>query len=92
MVLQEEIEEVQNRAARFVMSNYCFETGSMTGILKNLRWMSFKKRTRDSGLILLYKGLKRAASILTDDLIPPIMSYRKRHSMAFQIPTARNDI
>ena len=34
MALQEEIEKVQNRAARFVTNNYCFEIGSMTGILK----------------------------------------------------------
>ena len=32
MVLQQEFEKVQNRAARFVTSNYCFETGNMTGI------------------------------------------------------------
>ena len=31
--LQEELEKVQNRAARFVTGNYAFETGSMTGIL-----------------------------------------------------------
>ena len=30
VVLQEEIENVWNRTARFVISNYCFETGSMT--------------------------------------------------------------
>ena len=34
MVLQQEVEKVQNRAARFVTSNYSFETGSMTGILE----------------------------------------------------------
>ena len=34
MVLQQEIEKVQNRAARLVTSNYCFETGSMTGKAK----------------------------------------------------------
>ena len=34
MVLQQEIEKVQNRDARFVTRNYCFETGSMTGILE----------------------------------------------------------
>ena len=37
VVLQEEIEKVQNRAARLVTSNYCFETGSMTGILEKIR-------------------------------------------------------
>ena len=34
MVLQQKIEKVQNRAARFVSCNCCFETVSMTGILK----------------------------------------------------------
>ena len=92
MVLQEEIEKVQNRAARFVTSNYCFKPGSMTGILKNLRWESLKKRRRDSRLILLYNCLKGAAGIPTDDLIPPIRSCRNHHSLAFQIHTARIDI
>ena len=70
VVLQHEIEKVQTRAARFVTSNYCFETGSMTGILEKLKWEPLKKRRRDSRLILLYKGLKGAASIPTDDLTP----------------------
>ena len=38
--LQNEIEKVQNRAARFVTGNYNFETGSMTGILEHLKWES----------------------------------------------------
>ena len=42
----------------------------MTGILEHLKWESLKKRSRDSRLILLYKGLKDKASIPTDDLIP----------------------
>ena len=33
VVLQEELESVQKRAARFVTGNYNYETGSMTGIL-----------------------------------------------------------
>ena len=36
--LQNELEEVQYRAARFVAGNYNFETGSMTAILENLKW------------------------------------------------------
>ena len=92
MVLQEEIENIQNRAARFVTSNYCFETGSMTGILQKLRWESLKKRKRDNRLVLLYKGVKGAASIPTDDLITPIRPCRNHHSLNFQTPTARTDI
>ena len=38
-------------------SNYCFETGSKTGILEELKWESLKKRRRGS------RDLKGAASI-----------------------------
>ena len=70
VVLQEELESVQKRAARFVAGNYNYETGSMTGILVQLKWKSLKKRRKDNRLILLYKGLKGKASVPTDDLIP----------------------
>ena len=56
--LQEELEKVQNRAERFVTRNYVYETGSMTGILGQLKWESRMKRIKDIRLILLYKGLK----------------------------------
>ena len=56
--LQNELEKVQNRAARFVTGNHNFDTGSMTGILEHLKWEPLKKRRGDSRLILLYKGLK----------------------------------
>ena len=36
--LQEELEKVQIRAASFVTRNYVYETGSMTGILGQLKW------------------------------------------------------
>ena len=87
--LQEELEKVQNRAARFVTRNYVYETGSMTGILGQLKWESLKKRGR---LILLYKGLKGKARIPTDDLIPKTRRGRNQHSLAFQIPSASNDV
>ena len=50
--------KVQNRAATFVISNYCFETGSTTWILENLKWEPFKKRRRDSRLILFIQRSK----------------------------------
>ena len=69
--LQDELEKVQN---------FC-ETRSMTGILRQLKWLSLKKRRKDNGLIFLYKGLKGKARIPTDDFIPK----------AFQIPSASKD-
>ena len=52
--LQEEVEKVQNRAARFVTRNYVYETGSMTGILGQLKWESLKKRKNDNIIIYSY--------------------------------------
>ena len=54
--LQEELEKVQNRAARFVTRNCVYETGSMTGMLGQLIWESLRKGRTDNRLILLYKG------------------------------------
>ena len=44
--------------------NYVYETGSMTGILGQLKWEFLKKRRKDNRLILLYEGLKGKAKIL----------------------------
>ena len=41
---------------------------------------------------MLYKGLKGAASIPTNDLVPPIRHIRTHHSLAFQTPLAETDI
>ena len=47
-ILQDELQKVQKRAARFVTGNYTYETGSMTGILEQLKWESLKKRRKGS--------------------------------------------
>ena len=73
-------------------SNYNYETGSMTGILVQLKWESLKKRRKDNRLILLYKGLKGKASVPTNDLIPKTRRCRNQHSMAFQTPIANTDV
>ena len=86
--LNDELENVQKRAARFVTRNYSYETGSMTGILEELKWKTLQKRRKDNRLILLYKNLKCKARIPTDDLIP---KNRNQHSLVFQIPTASKD-
>ena len=91
-MLQEELEKVKNRVARFVTRIYVYETGSMTGILGQLKWESLKKRRKDNRLILLYKGLKGKARIPTDDLIPKTRRGRNQQSLAFQIPSVSKDV
>ena len=71
---------------------YNYETGNMTGILWQLKWESFKKRRKDSRLIMLYKGLNGKASIPTDDLDPKTRRGRNQHSKAFQTPIANTDV
>ena len=85
--LQEELEKVQNRAARFVTGNYVFETGSMTGILGQLKWESLKKRRKDSRLILLCKGLKGKARIPTDSIQIQILCRDSHPLCRSKIPT-----
>ena len=92
VALQEELKSVQKRAARFVIGNFKYETGRMTGILGQLKWESLKKRRKGNRLILLYKGLKGKASIPTDDLIPKTRRGRNQHSKAFKIPIANTDV
>ena len=86
--LNDELENVQKRAARLVTSNCSYEIGSMTGIIEELKWETLKKRRKDNRLILMYKGLKGKARIPTDDLIPKNRHCRNQHSMVFQIPSA----
>ena len=57
ILLQDEIGRPQKRAARFVTGNYMYETGSMIGILKKIKWESLKKRGKDNRRIRFYKGL-----------------------------------
>ena len=67
---QDELEKIQNPVARLVTGNYNYESGSIAGILKHLKWESLKKQRTDNRLILLYKGLKGNDSIPTDDQSP----------------------
>ena len=92
VVLQEELESVQKRAARFVTGNYNYETGSMTSILGQLKWESLKKKRQYNRFILLHKGLKDKSSVPTHDLIPKHRRCRNQHSMAFQTPIASTDV
>ena len=83
--LNGELENVQKPAARFVSRNYSRETGSMTGILEELKWETRQKMRKDNRLILLYKCLIGKARIPID-LIHKNRRCRIQHSMAFQNP------
>ena len=58
VVLQEELESVQKRAARFVAGNYNYETGSKTGILGQLKWNPSRKEGKTIDLYCYIKVLQ----------------------------------
>ena len=89
--LNGELKNLQKRAARFVTRNYSRETGSMTGILEELKWETLQKRRKDNRFILLYKGRKGKARLPIVDLIPQNRRCRNPHSIAFQISSASKD-
>ena len=89
--LKDDLERVQNRSARFVVGNYCYDEGSMTGILKQLGWRSLGARRRDTRLLLFYKGQKGKANLPIENLVTPIRRSKHHHSMHFHIPYARTD-
>ena len=72
--------------------NNNYETGSITGILGQLKWESFK--TMDSHYYIIYLVYERRGktSIPTDDLIPKNRCSRNQLSMAFQTPIFSTDI
>ena len=59
--LIDDLEKVQKRTARFVTRNYTYEKGSMTGILKKLKWESLQKRRKDNRIISVrsFTGMDR---------------------------------
>ena len=68
------------------------EKNQITGILEKLKGESLKKEGEAEDWFFCTKGLKGAASIPTDDLIPPIRPSRNCHSLTFQNSAASTDI
>ena len=102
--IQGELEKVQNRAARFIATNYAFEEGSMIGVFDQLKWEFLKKKKKKKKKKEKRKKKKKKKKkkkqedgcytkciISTDDLIRKIRlcgNNHSNHSMAFQIPSA----
>ena len=90
--LQDKLENVQRRSARFITSNYTdYEPGSMTAILKQLELPSLKERRKQSRLILLHKGIHNHANIPTEHLKSPSRRTKNMHQHHFLRIPANTD-
>jgi exonuclease III len=90
-ILQEKLEAVQKRAARFVNSNYNFDPGSMTKILADSNLEPLKERRRQNRLILFYKGINSKANLPLGELVKPLRYTRHMHELTFKQIYASTD-
>ena len=77
--LNEKLESVQKRSARFIFSNYDYEQGSMTRILNHLKLEPLKHRRKNSRLTLLFEGLNGKAYLPTCQLRKPMRKSKSHH-------------
>ena len=89
--LQEKLEAVQKSAARFITSNYSYEEGSMTNIMKQLNLEPLKERRKQNRLILFCKGVHGQAKIPTDILKTPSFKSKNSHQMPFRTIRTNTD-
>ena len=75
----------------FVTGHYTYKTWGMTGILEQLNWEFLKNGGKIVDL-QRFKELEGAASIPTNDLVPPNRRTRTHNSLIFQSPLAGTDI
>ena len=79
--LQDRLESVQRRSARFISGDFSREPGSMTSILKDLDLPTLTERRRQNRLILFTKGFFGKARIPMDRLRHPIRRTRGMHNL-----------
>ena len=89
--LQEKLENVQKRAARFITSNYEYNEGVMTSILQELNLPPLKDRRAQSRLILLFKGINEQAKLPTDELSVPKRRTKTMHEHHYLRPRTKTD-
>ena len=81
--LQDKLESIQRRSARFVSSEFSREPGSMTSILKDLDLHTLADRRKQNRLILFSKGFFGKANIPMDKLSHPTRKTRGMHNLHF---------
>ena len=92
--LVNEIEKVQRRAARFVLSDYHnYEPGSITKMLEKLGWKTLQQRRKTDRLNLFNKALNNLAALQFMELIKEPSRYtRHMHSKHFITISTRTNV
>ena len=91
MSLCERLEGVQRRSARFIASEYSWEAGTMTKLLKDLGLSTLSDRRRRCRLSMFAKGIYGQANIPLSELRKPTRSTRNMHALHYRPPSARTN-
>ncbi|KAL8574795.1 hypothetical protein ACOMHN_031902 [Nucella lapillus] len=78
-----QLESVQNAAARYVVGDYR-RTTSITALLNRLKWPSLQKRRTAARLTMLYKIRHKKASVNTTRLRKPRDRPRRGHDQQYE--------
>ena len=83
---QQQIENVQRRAARYVMNNYR-QDASVDNMISNLQWRSLEQRRADIRLITLFKIIRKIIVVdFHHQLTRPMRPSRHQHPESLQVP------
>ena len=91
MSLQDKVEEVQRRSARFIASEYSCEVSSMSTLLKDLCLGTLFDRYGHCRLQILAKGIYGQANILLSGLCKLTCITRYMHAMHYRPPNDRTN-
>ena len=86
----DKLEAVQQRAARFVTSDYN-RTSSVIVMLDNLNWSTLISRIQTSRLCLLYKIIHNLIDVTLPNYITPATRFTRGHDQKFILPQSRID-
>lgn len=90
--LIDSIEAIQNRSARFILSNF-FRTASVTSMKANLHLPALSLQRKSSRLCLFHK-IFHCNPALSNTLLqrPSYVSYRNDHQFKVGVPSARTNL
>ena len=87
--LIQDVEKVQRRAARYVMSNYD-QRASVTEMTKELGWETLEQRSMKARVTMCYRIIHQLVAIPSTQFIPTIVSTRGSHIKFIQIQARTN--
>lgn len=86
----QKVENVQRRAARFVMNNFDYRTGSVTKMLQELNWVPLEERRARNKVLLIHRAVNNNIKLPLSDLRPNVSNTRAA-GVSYALPRSRTN-